>query len=124
VIWVRRVCRSGWAEVWVEPRRRSTFWRARSRSFGVDGLEEVVDGVHAEGLERVLVVRGGEDDDGLGGQAGENLEAVEARHLNIEEADVGRVRREGCDGVFGARGGADDFDAVGAIEETAQTVEG
>ena len=71
-----------------------------------------------------MVVRSGEDDDGLRGQAGEDFEAVEARHLDVEEADVGRMCGEGRDGVFGRGGSAGDFDAAGAVEETAETLEG
>jgi hypothetical protein len=91
---------------------------------GLDGLEQVVDGIYAEGLERVLVVCGSEDDDGLGGQAGEDFEAVEARHLDIEEAEVGGMVGESGDGFFGFGGCTEDFNAAGCGEESAESIEG
>jgi len=69
------------------------FVESAIEGLGFDGLEEVVDGVYTEGLERVLVVRGGEDDDGLRWKAGEDLEAVEARHLKCRGSRRRRIGR-------------------------------
>ncbi len=57
--------------------------------FGFDGLEEIVERVGGEGLEGVLVVGGDEDDVRVGGQVLQDLEAVHAGHLDIEEESVG-----------------------------------
>ena len=56
--------------------------------FGLDGLEQVVDGIGFEGAEGVLVVGGGEDDEGLSGEMREEFEAVHAGHLDVEEEHV------------------------------------
>ena len=55
---------------------------------GFNGFEQVVDGVGFEGAQRVLVVGGGEDDEGLDVEAGEQFETVEARHLDVEEEHI------------------------------------
>ena len=59
----------------------------------VEGLEDVVDGVHVESLDGVIVEGGGEDDLRQALFAFEKLfdyaEAVEAGHLHVEEDEVG-----------------------------------
>ena len=59
----------------------------------IDRLEQVVDRVHRERVERVLFVRGRENDDRLDRQARQHLEAIQPRHLDVEETDVGRQPR-------------------------------
>jgi len=56
--------------------------------FGLDGLEEVVDGVGFESAKRVLVVSRSEYDEGLDVQTGEQLESVKAGHLDVEEKHI------------------------------------
>jgi hypothetical protein len=82
--------------------------------FGLDGLEEIVEGVGGEGLQGVLVVGGDEDDVGAGGQVFEDLEAVHAGHLDIEEECVGA---EGLD-LF------DGLESVGGFAGNGQAFEG
>src|SRR5919204_491092 len=82
---------------------------------GVDRLQEVVDRVHLERLDRVLIVRGDEDD--VRGRARieeppRDLESGQSGHLHVEKDDVGLQpidRRESLDAVAGL---ADDFDAA------------
>ena len=60
----------------------------------VERLQQVVDGVHFEGLHRILVVGGGEDDlrqrHFLVDQLLDDAEAVEPGHLHVEEDEFGR----------------------------------
>ena len=94
---------------------------------GFDRLDEVVDGVDFEGAECVLVVGGGEDDEGLHGEAREQIESVDAGHLNVEEEHVDG--RGGCvveigEGTGGIGGGGNDFQIVEAREEARQALDG
>jgi hypothetical protein len=61
----------------------------------VEGLQDVVDGVHIEGLHGVMIERGGEDNvrnfEFALDQFLEDAEAVQAGHLDIEEHQVGGV---------------------------------
>ena len=61
----------------------------------VERLQQVVDGVHLEGLQRVLVVRGHEDGDGqlAVAEALHDFEAVELGNLHVEEQSAGLSRR-------------------------------
>ena len=65
---------------------------------GVDRLQEIVERLDGERVDRVPLVRGHEHDGGrIGALAHERrrLDAAEARHLDVEEDDVGReVARE------------------------------
>jgi hypothetical protein len=72
----------------------------------VEGLEQVVHGLRGERPQRVAVVRGDEHDRGqpLARQALEHAEAVEPRHLHVEEQQVGRVLEHRRDGERTARG--------------------
>jgi len=58
------------------------------KAFGLDRFQKIVDGIRLEGAERVLIVCGGEDDGGLASEVREQLEAVHAGHLNVEEENV------------------------------------
>lgn len=70
---------------------------------GVEGLEEIVDGVDFEGTEGELVVSGDEDDggDGCWGEALEEVEAGETGHLDVEKQDIGGLGGEVAEGFFG-----------------------
>ena len=54
-------------------------------------LEQVVERVNFEGAQRVLVVRGDEDDDRRAVEQLQHFEAVELRHLDVEQEEVGIV---------------------------------
>ena len=72
----------------------------------VEGLEQIVDGIHFEGAHGVLVECRGEDDlrQGLGPgllqQLAEYREAVETGHLHIEEDDIRLEARHQRDGFY------------------------
>src|SRR5262245_40320344 len=70
--------------------------RSRARPEAVRGhrLQQVVDRVHLEGLERVLVEGGDEDDRLLPPDQLEHLEPRELRHLDVEEHEVGLQLRD------------------------------
>ena len=61
-----------------------------------EGLQQIVDGMRLERAQRVLVVRGHENDDGqvfrttLLDQPGNHAKAIELRHLHVEEQHVHR----------------------------------
>jgi len=74
-----------------------------AEAVGGEGFEEIVDGVDFEGLERVLIVGGDEDDGGcaIGGKAGDDFEAVgfiprpdRARDGRVAALDRRLLRRE------------------------------
>ena len=94
--------------------------------FGLDGLEQVIDGVGFEGAQGMLIVGRGEDYEGLDGQTREEFEAVDARHLDVEEEHVDRCvedveRRDGCSGI---RRGADDLELREMREQSPQAFDG
>ena len=82
---------------------------------GLDRLHQVVDGVHAEGLQRVLAVGGDEDDRGrvlelvkcLG-----KLHSARLGHGNVKEDDLGLGLHELLDRLAGARGLGNRLDAA------------
>ncbi len=51
------------------------------------------------------------------------LKAVEARHAEIEQSEIGLVLRDELDGVDAIAGGADDFEAAGEVEVVADGTE-
>ncbi len=72
-------------------RRRAGLAERRGQPLQPDGLQQVVDRVHLEGLERVGVERGGEDDRRRLGHAGDvarRLHPVHLRHADVEQHDV------------------------------------
>ncbi len=77
----------------------------------VEGLHQVVDGRHVEGLERVLVVRGHEHRGGhvLRADRPDHVDAGRAGHLHVEEHEVGLQRADGADRRFAVVREADDF---------------
>src|SRR4051812_19702196 len=60
-----------------------------AEAFGGGGLQDIVDGATLEGLDGVAIVGGHEDDMREAGQGLRRLEAVQERHLDVEERDVG-----------------------------------
>ena len=91
----------------------------------IHGLQQIIDRVHFERLDCVLVVRGHEND--VRGrlrveQATRHLEPRETGHLHVEKDDVGLQtvdRRERLDPVARL---ADHFDAAHPAEQIAQLV--
>src|ERR1019366_959128 len=55
---------------------------------GFDWLQQVIDGINLESPQRVLIVGSGENDEGLNCEPREQLESVQAGHLDVEEEDV------------------------------------
>ena len=90
----------------------------------VDGLEQVVDGVDLERLERVLVEGGDEHDHRRIGialeQAAGDLEAAQARHLDVEEDEVRLVRLDRADRLATVGGGGDDLHVLMRLEAQAK----
>ncbi len=96
----------------------------------VERLEQVIDGVHVEGADRVLVVGGGEDDErqvieaAMVDEVLEDGEAVEARHLDVEEDDVGLVLFDELDGFNAVGAFGEDFDVADGLEQVLQLFAG
>ena len=91
----------------------------------LDGLQDVIDRVHLEGLDRVLVVRGDENDRRRplhAGEARDDLEAVEPRHLDIEEHDVGPQLPDRFHGLVPLARFAGDLDAGDRAENALQVL--
>ena len=65
----------------------------------VERFQQVVERGGVEGAHGVLVIRGEEDDDRgfFGGDVGQHAEAVFARHLHVEEEQVGALFFDGGD---------------------------
>ena len=63
----------------------------RFEAVGAVGLEQVIERVHFKRAERVLVVRGDEDDRRhRAAERARQRQAVDLRHLNIEKHQIGR----------------------------------
>mmetsp|Transcript_53828 Transcript_53828/g.149367 ORF Transcript_53828/g.149367 Transcript_53828/m.149367 type:complete len:254 (+) Transcript_53828:886-1647(+) len=82
---------------------------AGQQALRFQGLEQIVHRTGFEGLDRVLVIGGHEDDargalDALG-----HFEAGQARHLDVEEGQVGLQGRDGLGGLDAVGGRADDL---------------
>jgi hypothetical protein len=110
---------------------RSIAFRRRARSTEtseprlIHRLHQVVDGVDLERLDGVLVEGGHEDDVRRGlvlHHAARHLEAVEPRHLDVEEHDVRLQPFDGRQRFDAVAGLADDFDAADLAEQVAELV--
>ena len=96
------------------------------KALPAEWLQQVVEGLHVKGANRVLVIGGDEhgrrhpiDADGL-----DHLEAVHARHLQIEKHQVRRRLANVIDGFFAGRRGAGQFDARFRGEQRHQALAG
>jgi hypothetical protein len=93
-----------------------------------DRLQQVVDRVHLESLQRIGVVGGGENDRRRLGeflQMLRNLDAVDFRHADVEQHDVGIHRRNQFERVAAVIGLAGDFERNfqrAVTQQIAQTV--
>src|SRR5262245_53890033 len=106
---------SPWGELGGELTRERTDVGARLRrksfelveraiqALALDGFQQVIDGIHGERVERVLVERCGENDERIRFELLEELETGERRHLDVEKYDVDRVRVEKRQRRFGIR---------------------
>src|SRR5688500_1169973 len=66
----------------------------RGEPFAIERLEQIIDGIHFEGADRELVVRGYEyhDRQALERKRFQHLKAVQLGHLNIEEYSIRHMR--------------------------------
>ena len=97
-------------------------------AFLIERLEQVVDRIDLEGLDRVLVVGRGEDDlgqrDFLVEQLLDDAEAVEAGHLHVEEDEVGAAVLDQADGFEPVLTLGYDVDLAGVFEQVGKLVAG
>lgn len=93
----------------------------------VERLQDVIDGVHFEGLDGILIEGGGEDNFGQRDFAVEEFfddsEAVEAGHLHVEEHEVGIVLANEVHGFEAVLSLGNDVH-VGVIEKVGEFVAG
>ncbi len=90
---------------------------------GVDRLQEVVERLDREGVDRVLRVRGHEHDRrrvALLAHERRRVQAAGSRHLNVEEHDVVVQRLRESERLGGTRGLADDLDSAMTVEQVAE----
>jgi hypothetical protein len=97
-------------------------------SFGdaclVEGLEDIIDGVDIERLDSVLVEGGSEDHVGdfefSFNEFFEDAEAVEARHLDVQEDEVRRILFDEIDGFEAVFALAEEIDFREGLEEESE----
>jgi hypothetical protein len=110
---------SAWARA-ADDARRS---RARPSASARRSRQQVVHRVHHERAQGVLVVRGAEDHDRrprLTGDQLQHLEAIELRHLHVEEHQVGPLLGDRLHRLEAVRGLPDHLDALVGAEVLAQ----
>ena len=90
-------------------------------AIAAERLQQVVEGVDLEGLQRVLVVGGDEDDHRhlVGADLLDDAEAVDGRHLDVEEYQLRRELLDGADRLHAIGALADHFD-VGLLRQQSQ----
>ncbi len=93
-------------------------------SFGLDRLEQVVEGIDAKRLDGIAVGRGREDDRHVAVETLEQLEARQAGHLDVQEQHVDRVRLKEGERRDGIGFRAHDVDAAGRHEQPRQPLDG
>lgn len=94
----------------------------------VEGLEDVIDGVHVKSLDSVMVKSGGEDDvrdfEFSFDELLEDAEAVETGHLDVEEDEIGIVLLDEVDGVEAVFALGEKIDFGEGFEEEGKFVAG
>ncbi|HVE80023.1 MAG TPA: hypothetical protein VNA89_14250 [Gemmatimonadaceae bacterium] len=92
----------------------------------VEGLQEIVERVDGEGVERVTVVRGHEHHrrHSLGADGAHDGEAIELRHLHVEEDEVRGEAGDLCHRVGAVGTLADDLDVRLVREQRAEPAAG
>ena len=91
----------------------------------IDRLQEVVDGVHLERLDRMLIVRRHEDDMRIGATIDEpacHFESGQAGHLHVQKHDVGVKTIDGRQRFEAVAGFADHLHAADAAEQIPQLI--
>lgn len=91
---------------------------------GLDGFEEIVDGVGFKGADGVGVKGRTEDDGRGGGELGEKVEAIEAGHFDVEKENAGTGGGNLFEGVDAMDGFFDAGDGGMAGEEAAESPAG
>ncbi len=96
------------------PQRRLGARQAVAEALRVERLEKVVEGVHGERLEGVLLVGSDEDDrrQVVGAKRFEHAEAVELGDLDVEEDEVGTERGDPLHGLEPVAALRDHLDLV------------
>ena len=87
---------------------------------GLDRLQEIVDRIHREGIDRVFVIRGGEDDERIAVEALQQIESGQPGHLDVQEQHIDVVRAKKRHRRFRIRRAAHDLDARGCLKQTHQ----
>ena len=80
----------------------------------LEGLQQVIERPRLEGADRVLVVGGDEHDhrQALGGERLDHAEAVQQRHLHVEEYQVRPLLSDRVDRLAPVAAFADDLDVL------------
>ena len=104
--------------------RSSCCLRAGQRlaeALAVERLQQVVERVHVERPQRVAVVGGDEHDERhlVGADGVDHVEAVRARHLHVEEHQVGLQRHDRLGAGGAVAGLADDLEARLVLQQRA-----
>src|SRR3989441_4351989 len=93
------------------------------QSGAADRLEKVIDRLELERVHRVLVEGGAEDDPRPGrGEGGGHLHPRAARHLDVEEDQIGLETEDRLDRLLAVFGFAHYFELVEGGEQLAETV--
>ena len=92
----------------------------------VHRLHQIVDRVRLEGAQRMVRISGDEDEQRRLHlhQALDHREAVEARHLDVEEDEIGLVGLDRADRLAAVRAGVDDLDILMRLEAELQPLDG
>ena len=92
----------------------------------VDRLHQIVDRVGLERAQRVVAIGGDEDEQRRLDlhQPLDHRKAVEARHLDVEEDEVGLVGLDRADRLAPVRAGVDDLDVLVRLEAQLQPLDG
>src|SRR5260370_12380401 len=102
------------------------FFNGLANAFLVERLQDVVDRVHLEGLDRVLIVGSGEDDlryrDLSVYQFLYDAESVQAGHLAIEKNQLGGMFLDQVDRLQSVTALGHDVDVLDRLQKVAQLV--
>src|SRR5258705_523566 len=85
----------------------------------IDGLEQIVERAKLERGNRVIIESRDENDGRhlVGADLGNHIEAIELRHLHVEEYQIGLVHADGGNGLESVLTFANDFDVRDSGEE-------
>ena len=94
----------------------------RGKPVLVDRLHQIIDRLRVERAQRMLAVGGDEHEQWRLDvhQALDHREAVEARHLDVEEDEVGLMGLDLADRLAAVGGGGDDLDVVKGLQPQLQ----